>query len=258
MPKTPSDAKADPAEEFITLRRRSYPTLYPSDNSFLLDLLARNADDYFWDETGNVKAACGERLRESFTEEGWKYMCNNSASEVPVCWQEPRAESLICNIPENISRSWASKISSLCFFVKNLEAADVKEWIRLHQRFGGGAEAMQRDQADSSYQSFLKVKVRLELVWQRLIDIAQKDAEKERHKTKPWNVAPGVLVHHKDYASAETATVTVVGSIPHPTDASSRIAVAVLDKPLVNGTTRIVPSASLVPLSFPPTTTTTE
>ncbi len=247
----PKQKTPDVAQAFITKRRRAYPSLYWTDSDVVLWLLGSSAYDVAWDEEGNIKEIRGvaeEDLKESFTDEGWDYMELALESRMKASWTEPHESSPIIHIPDNISDAWEDKISSLCYRVERINDADMLAWITLHQKFGGSMESYQRDNVNRSYKAFLAVKAALALIKQRLLDIRLAKHATKMAKQMPYQVVAGVTVHHKGFASTETAVVVSVASMP--LSAGESMGVAILDRPIRGSL--ILPTADLKPLTHPP------
>lgn len=247
MPKTTKTPNA--AEAFITVRRRAYPSLFWTDDDVLLDILARTAHDVVWDVDGNIKelgrGVDGEK--DSFTDEGWKYMDNASYGRMRTSWQEPAHSSPFCQIPDNISAAWESKLSHLCYCIERIKDEAMLTWITTHYEFQSiGAEYKQAE-IDRNYGAYLKVKAALALTAQRLRDINTAKQAEASAKVKPWQVAPSVVVHHKECASTETAIVVSVASMP--TGVNEVTVVAVLDRPLRGSV--VIRVSDLTPLTHP-------
>lgn len=238
-----------PAEQFIETHRRAFPSLYESDNDVLLCMLSQSRHSYDWDEAGQLQCNYNLKMEESFTAKGWKYMENSRSDKVPTSWTEPKTDSPLLHIPDNIEDSWSSAISGLCYWIAKLKDENVRSWIYLNQEFNNYAEPYKTQHCVSYYSAYERVKAACAHIQQRLKDIKIAKSTKERESTKPNQVCKGVEVYHKGYASTDTAKVIDEGSIVINGD---HVAVAILSRKLVNNTRRICPKADLVPLTHPP------
>ncbi len=248
MPKTRPTPTA--AEVYIAKRRRAYPSLFWNDDDVLLHLLGMSAHDVAWDENGNIQDLRGEprENEESFTEKGWDYMENASDGRMRTNWEEPVASSPLVRIPENISEAWERQIWSLCRTIARLSSSQMESWIEAHYSFQTIGDEYKRAETKRNFEAFVKVKAALALTQQRLEDIRTLRRTQSLAQTKPTFVTAGVLVHHKDFASTDTATVVQTCSMPVGENESSQV--AILDRPLRGSL--VLRLSDLVPLTHPP------
>lgn len=247
---TEEPKELNPAEKFITSQRRSFPSLFSSDLAVLLNLLASPRRSYDWDEDGNIICQYGQQLKESFTDEGWKYMRNAHNRDIPCSWQEPHPDSPLIHIPDNVAGHWDSAIYDLCSWVEDLDQTAMMEWIRLGVSFGKYVLEYKLRDIENYRNGFNHTAKVLKLTKQRLTDIRVMQIKKVIDGARPSIIAPGVQVYHRDYASTDRAIVKLVSLVPLPD--SDPVRVAVLDRALVNGQSSVLPVSCLVPLTHPP------
>lgn len=144
------------AERFMEIRRRKFPSLYPSTLAFFACSLM-TSHDYGWDKNGLIIDGDNiDNCPDQITDDGWKSFKN--ADHIPTGWGDPcKASPLFC-IPDNASKQWVEAISHFCYKIEKISVAQFKAYVTAKTRLGMMSKQYQDEYIERYVANFVKCK----------------------------------------------------------------------------------------------------